>query len=303
MRHQRPSQHIRNAILYAFPVAAQRSLPPETRFPFGANWRDFLEHVDEQRVVDAERSLQSALGVSRLEGASFLDIGSGSGLFSLAALRLGADRVHSFDFDPAAVACAELLRRTYFPGDPRWVVARGSAIDRSYVAALGKFDIVYSWGVLHHTGAMWEALDIACCAVADRGRLYVSLYNDQGGASGRWARIKRLYNESPRPVPQALVFAVGTYFEARQALVRLIRKENPLQFLRTGRRERGMSRRHDLVDWVGGYPFEVARPEQVFDFCRDRGFQLRHLTTTGGGHGCNEFVFRRAAYVDEEHPS
>ena len=190
-----------------------------------------------------------------------------------------------------------MLRRRYFPDASEWVVERGSALNRAYVGGLGLFDIVYSWGVLHHTGAMWEALDIACGAVADNGRLCVALYNDQGGASGRWAWVKRTYNELPAPIPQGLVLAVGTYFETRQALIRLVRRQNPFSPMPGATRSRGMSRWHDLVDWVGGYPFEVASPDQVFSFCRDRGFELRHLATAGGGHACNEFVFERAPAV------
>lgn len=54
-----------------------------------------------------------------------------------------------------------------------------------------------------------------------------------------------------------------------------------------------MSHWHDWIDWVGGYPFEVAKPELIFDFYRDRGFTLHNMTTCGGGGGCNEFVFIR----------
>jgi hypothetical protein len=54
-----------------------------------------------------------------------------------------------------------------------------------------------------------------------------------------------------------------------------------------------MSRWHDLIDWVGGYPFEVASPEQIFDFCRERGLSLKRLKTCGGGSGCNQFVFEK----------
>jgi 2-polyprenyl-6-hydroxyphenyl methylase/3-demethylubiquinone-9 3-methyltransferase len=52
-----------------------------------------------------------------------------------------------------------------------------------------------------------------------------------------------------------------------------------------------MDRKHDLIDWVGGWPFEVSTPEEVFNFYRRRGFQLEALKTCAGGLGCNEFVF------------
>src|SRR5207302_10440486 len=127
------------------------------RFEFGKNWGRFLEVLDDERIGEAEESLKKMLEVEGLAGKSFLDIGSGSGLFSLAARRLGA-RVHSFDYDPQSVACAAELRRRYFPNDEDWVVEPGSALDEAYLNRLGTFDIVYSWGVLHHTGAMWQAL-------------------------------------------------------------------------------------------------------------------------------------------------
>jgi 2-polyprenyl-6-hydroxyphenyl methylase/3-demethylubiquinone-9 3-methyltransferase len=127
------------------------------RFEFGANWLRFLELLDDRRVELAEDSLRSMLGVADLRGRSFLDAGSGSGLFSLAAHRLGA-RVHSFDYDPQSVACTREVKRRYAEGDPAWSIEEGSVLDPAYLARLGTFDVVYSWGVLHHTGARWDAL-------------------------------------------------------------------------------------------------------------------------------------------------
>src|SRR4029079_9914222 len=75
------------------------------RFPFGRNWASFLGVLSEARIQEAERSLREMLGARRISGATLLDAGSGSGLFSLAAMRLGARRVHSFDFDAESVAC------------------------------------------------------------------------------------------------------------------------------------------------------------------------------------------------------
>src|SRR5882762_3573849 len=166
------------------------------RFEFGQNWRRFLAVLDDQRIESAAGSLKRMLEVEGLQGRSFLDIGSGSGLFSLAARKLGA-RVHSFDYDPQSVACTEELRRRYFPDDRNWIVEEGSVLDQEYLACLGVFDVVYSWGVLHHTGAMWRALENVAPLVKERGQLFISIYNDQGGPSARWLRVKRTYNTSP----------------------------------------------------------------------------------------------------------
>ena len=261
-------------------------------FSFGKNWAAFLSTLDEERIVSAERSLQKMLGVNSLAGSRFLDAGCGSGLFSLAARRLGA-QVYSFDLDRACVACAGELRQRYFPGDQTWLIEEGSLLDPAYLQSLGHFDIVYSWGVLHHTGAMWRALDQLSQLVRSGGQLFIAIYNDQGGASKRWGLIKRLYNRSPRPVQLALVLAVGCAWEVRSAAIRLVRFQNPLPFAdwAAKKKDRGMSVWHDLVDWVGGWPFEVAKPHEVFDFLRIRGHTLTRLTTIGQGHGCNEYVF------------
>lgn len=266
-----------------------------TRFQFGKNWMRFLRVVDEDRVTEAERSITDMLEVRDLSGRTFLDAGSGSGLFSLAAKRLGAARVHSFDYDAESVACTREMKRRFFPDDPRWVIEQGSVLDATYLQSLGDFDVVYSWGVLHHTGDMWRALAHIGDAVGPGGQLYIAIYNDQGRISDRWLAVKRLYNRGPSPLRAGLLFGVGTYFGGRFLLRRLMRRNRvSVEGSRHEQKpDRGMSRWYDLVDWVGGYPFEVAKPEQVFDFCRARGFALQRLRTVGGGLGNNEFVFVR----------
>jgi 2-polyprenyl-6-hydroxyphenyl methylase/3-demethylubiquinone-9 3-methyltransferase len=232
------------------------------------------------------------LEIDGLSGKSFLDIGSGSGLFSLAARRLGAE-VHSFDFDLLSVACTLELKRRYFPEDANWTIEQGDVLKVDYLKSLGQFDVLYSWGVLHHTGSMWQAFENVEPLVAEGGKLYISIYNNQGAASVFWTSLKKFYNRSSRPVKGLIVLAVGAYWETRSALSRLLRGKNPLLFKRWAERkkDRGMSMWHDLVDWVGGYPFEVAKPEEVFDFYRKRGFELMKLKTCAGGIGCNEYVF------------
>lgn len=262
------------------------------RFEFGENWKSFLERLSEERIAAAEASLIARLGSPTLAGTSLIDIGSGSGLFSLAARRLGA-RVTSFDYDPSSVACAEALRERFYPGDPNWVVVRGSVLDPEFVASLGSFDIVYSWGVLHHTGAMWTAIGNAASVVdADRGRFVLAIYNDQGYRSRLWLRVKRAYNAGP--VRRFLVKCVFYTYWALDGLARdIVRGRNPVKRYSEYTSARGMSVIHDWRDWLGGLPFEVAKPEEILHFLQERGFRLVDVVTVGGGLGNNEFVFER----------
>src|SRR5258708_3414235 len=261
------------------------------RFEFGENWARFLRLLNDDRICAAETSLSEWLGFP-LAGKSFVDVGSGSGLFSLAARRLGAS-VHSFDYDPQSVACTAELKRRYLPGDALWRVEIGSALDADYIRSLGLFEVVYSWGVLHHTGDMWTALDLVGQLVAEGGTLVVAIYNDQGKPSVRWRKIKRLYNRSSRPVRFLLTLAVCWQQWWRRWLKDLLLLR-PFKSWREAGSSRGMSPWCDLIDWVGGYPFEVAKPEEVIDFLRERGFALEKKRAEGRDLGCNEFVFTKS---------
>ncbi|MBP7239225.1 MAG: class I SAM-dependent methyltransferase [Saprospiraceae bacterium] len=257
------------------------------RFEFGKNWQSFLSKLTEERIRTAESSVQEALQSETLSDKTVLDIGSGSGLFSLAARRLGA-KVHSFDFDPASVSCAKLLRSRFFPNDPNWVIEEGSVLDEKYLNQLGKFDIVYSFGVLHHTGKMWTAIENAASLVNLKGTLYIAIYNDQGRKSRLWKKVKEFYCSGI--FGKIIVSGIFIpYFFLRLLASSIIQGKNRFTEYK---KNRGMSVIHDWIDWLGGYPFEVATIEEIFCFFSSRGWILTNIKTTCN-LGNNEFTFDR----------
>jgi SAM-dependent methyltransferase len=249
-------------------------------FAFGENWQHFLTTFDQQRLNAAMDDLAALLGRRDLTGLTFLDIGCGSGLSSAAALALGASSVYATDVDHDSVAAATELRRRL--GDPpAWRIEHGSILDPQHVRTLPHADIVYSWGVLHHTGAMWTAIEQAASLV-DPGREFaIAIYN-RTPVAGFWRRYKALYNRSPDVVRRLLV---GALFVPR-VLVRLVRRRDPF------RADRGMSVYHDAVDWAGGYPYECASFGEIVERCGQLGLRLVGGLPTRGS-GCNQFLFRR----------
>lgn len=246
-------------------------------FSFGENWEAYLDaDFNAERLASAERHLLGFLGVADLRGKHFLDVGSGSGIHSAAAVRAGARRVVSFDLDPASVRATRRLW-SQLGAPAHWQVLEGSVLDRAFLATLDPADIVYSWGVLHHTGRMWEALGNTAPLLKGEGQLYIGLYVT-GPKSDYWLEVKRAYNRASAPRRRLM----EVWYASRHAILpQLVRLKNPLGLIRN--QGRGMTWFTGLRDWLGGYPYEDATPAEVLRHCREQlGLEMTNIHADAG---------------------
>ena len=264
---------------------------------FGKNWESYVaESFNQKRLKIAKKSIRDFFGIKDLKGKIFLDVGCGSGIFSLSAFKLGAKRVISFDIDPHSVKCCKYLRsKESNPGN--WEVYHGSALDKTFLAWLPKADIVYAFGVFHHTGKMWEAIENAAGRLKDNGYFYFAIYNKKTGLRGSKSqlRLKKLYNLSPFIFKKSLEYAViGSFF-----LKNILQLKNPFRIIlekESSTLNRGMSFRHDVIDWLGGLPYEFAHPQEIFDFCTKKlNLQLVNIYIVDERNllGNNHYLFRK----------
>jgi len=258
-------------------------------FAFGKNWERFIKLYNPQRLKFAKKSTIGFLGMKNLKGKTFLDVGCGSGLYSLAAFELGAN-VISFDPDLDSVKCCKFSKEQ--TGNPdNWEIHQGSVLDKKFLSTLPKVDIVYAHGVLHHTGKMWEAMENIKSLVKDDGYLYIAIYNTMHGlfnGSRAWQIKKQIYGR----LPKILQWVWEKLYSIRHKYIPfLIRFRNPFKFYKKFMKSRGESIKIDIRDWLGGYPYEYARPDEVFNFYKDE-FTLINLLTKNT-LALNVFLFKK----------
>jgi 2-polyprenyl-6-hydroxyphenyl methylase/3-demethylubiquinone-9 3-methyltransferase len=261
----------------------------ERRFSFGKNWSEFLKHLAPERVEEAKKSLIEFLG--SIEGKTFVDIGCGSGLFSLAAAQLGAKEVLSIDADEFSVGCANALKEKF--NIKNWTAKQGSVLDEKFIKGLGQFDIVYSWGVLHHTGDMYSAFNNVDFLVKQNGILFIAIYNKNTkhileGTSSMWLKIKKLYNKMPKAGKKLMEVTYASYLCAGMTA----KGRNPVKYVKNYKTVRGMNFMTDVRDWLGGLPYECATLDEVTSYFAGKGYELLKQKSVRS-IGCNEFIFKK----------
>jgi SAM-dependent methyltransferase len=253
-------------------------------FNFGVNWQLFSQSsLDSCKFEDAFNSLDKLIGHDKIKGRSFLDIGCGSGIFAIAASLAEAGKVTGIDISEESIA-ASIDNKKRFAVQKSIDFFHKSIFDET-ISQLGKFDIVYSWGVLHHTGNMWKAIDIASQLALPNGLFVIAIYNRHWSCWG-WKQIKRFYNFAPAIIQRLMIWIFYVIIAAAKMIVT---RKNPFK-----KQRRGMSFYYDVIDWVGGYPYEYASEAEVIGYVEKRGFKCIKCVKPVVPTGCNEFVFLKA---------
>jgi len=251
-------------------------------FKFGQNWASFSRQLDEARIEKATTSLTSLFGENTLKGKTFLDIGCGSGLFSIAASRLGAQSVVGLDVDAVSIDTSRANFMRWAGNEHAASFLQASVLDDKQMKSLGTFDLVYSWGVLHHTGNMAQALANAAKCVRPGGMLMIAIYN-RHWSSPIWKWIKWLYNKAGSFGQRLLIWIFMPIIFVAKWLVTF---KNPFKM------KCGMDFMHNVIDWVGGYPYEYASVDAMTAQLKSLGFEILTVRPASVPTGCNEFVCR-----------
>ncbi len=263
---------------------------PATHFEFGKNWASYADLIGDRQIDEAKKGLLKLLEPGDLRGHTFLDIGCGSGLHALAAASLGVSSILATDIDPDSVATTKTLLSQHNVAVP-WRAEQISVFDLD-PARHGSFDVVYSWGVLHHTGDMKTAIGKAAALVAPGGHLVIALYR-RTRLDWFWVREKRWYKAAP---PRQQKLAQGLYV-AYFRLIQLLQGRSAQKYI-DSYGERGMDFRHDVHDWLGGYPYESILAAELTPQVEALGFTVVRefsgpMTRGLLSSGCDEYAFRR----------
>lgn len=264
------------------------------KFSFWKNWARFLERLNEKKINQAKDYLENFIwGKEKIEGKTVIDFWCWSGLMSLCFYLLWAKKIVSIDIDDNSINCTKYLKEKYCKQTNKWDILKGSILNENFIKSLWKYDIVYSWGVIHHTWNMWKWLDLIWKLVNNNWLLYIAIYNkyEKFPSSKLWLKIKKIYANS-----NFLIRKIMYYLLIMEIIfMRIIKWQNPYKYIKDYYKNsnRWMDFFRDVEDWVGWYPYEYASIEEIKDFYEKKWYKLINLYDSSAWWWCNEFLFKK----------
>lgn len=249
------------------------------QFSFGKNWEHFVDTAIDQTIIEKHlQELSWWIEPNKIQNKRVIDIGCGSGLSAWCLKQLGCRELHAFDYDQYSVNAAQNMFGNNRANDAGVTIQQGSILDNEYVQSLGKFDLVHSWGVLHHTGDMKKAISNAVSLCAEGGYLMIALY-EKGPRYQDDLKLKMNYNNADDDGKLDMLYSYLKALNFRY------------QFELEKTNVRGMNPLHDAIDWLGGFPYEVTNCKEVINQLESRGFELRKFKYKPEG-GCSVYAFQ-----------
>jgi predicted nicotinamide N-methyase len=262
-------------------------------FSFGENWMNYLKHINEERIAESREDIDAWLPVGMVENRRVLDIGSGSGISSLCMHRRGASEVRSFDYDDASVQSTRLIAQQFAGAPPNWLISSGSVLDVDFMNSLGTYDLVHAWGVLMHTGDLELALKNTFARCASGGHVMLAIYQ-AGHKYTEDLQLKQDFNKADKHTQERMALE-----HARRMYPQFAQTEDILAQLRNTPASRGMNLYNDLMDWLGGLPYEVAYPSDIMLNALEWGLVPMRLMESNQG-GCSVMLFHRPEKADSK---
>jgi ubiquinone/menaquinone biosynthesis C-methylase UbiE len=178
-----------------------------TQRVYGKLWDKYEtdEYIKEAYRIIESRFKNNEFDLSVLKGKTILDMGCGSGRYTIALTKTGAEKVYGIDLGKESIRKAALIAEKSGIRNIEFDV--GSVLDLPYEDNL--FDFIYSNGVLHHTENLEQGINELYRTLKPGGESFLYLYADGGIFWYSRKKMPRVMKKIPQSYTMAILDLLG----------------------------------------------------------------------------------------------